>query len=279
MSRGAHKFKQGDVTKAIKGVVNAGLPVARVEIDRKRKVRRVHWPPRRQGAGQRVGRRAVKRKNPKYTHGFIDHHGKPRFYLRVPGRKARAAAGAAVVAGVHGGPREGTKGAMGCPAARRQSHQGRHRERRHRVLLPIERVHRRLAESSQRMRRAILERFREAHGDKRIALLHRKALQSDPEQEVAGCRIELAEGSARLHRPLHVPRHDQGRSARWRQAGDRSSQTVITPGSRKSARSSRRTTPSGQGRGWPMSCCCRSGNRAATSCAWAGSMCATEPCR
>ena len=35
-----------------------------------------------------------------------------------------------------------------------------------------------LAGSSQRMRRAILERFREAHGEKRIALLHKKALQA-----------------------------------------------------------------------------------------------------
>jgi integrase len=35
-----------------------------------------------------------------------------------------------------------------------------------------------LSESSQRMRRAILERFREAHGDKRIALIHKKALQA-----------------------------------------------------------------------------------------------------
>ena len=33
MSRGAHKFKQGDVTKAIKGAVNAGLSVKRVEIE------------------------------------------------------------------------------------------------------------------------------------------------------------------------------------------------------------------------------------------------------
>ena len=32
MSRGAHNFKQGDVTKAAKGVVNAGLSVKRVEI-------------------------------------------------------------------------------------------------------------------------------------------------------------------------------------------------------------------------------------------------------
>jgi hypothetical protein len=33
MSRGAHKIKQGDITKATKGVVNAGLSVARVEVD------------------------------------------------------------------------------------------------------------------------------------------------------------------------------------------------------------------------------------------------------
>lgn len=32
MSRGAHKFKQGDVTKAAKGVVDAGLTVQRIEI-------------------------------------------------------------------------------------------------------------------------------------------------------------------------------------------------------------------------------------------------------
>src|SRR5690349_1249049 len=35
-----------------------------------------------------------------------------------------------------------------------------------------------LAASSQRMRRNILERFREQHGQKRIALLHKKALQA-----------------------------------------------------------------------------------------------------
>ena len=35
MSRGAQTFKQGDVTKALKGAVNAGLSVKRVEIDKK----------------------------------------------------------------------------------------------------------------------------------------------------------------------------------------------------------------------------------------------------
>ena len=29
----------------------------------------------------------MKRKNPKYTHEFTDHDGKPRYYLRAPGRK------------------------------------------------------------------------------------------------------------------------------------------------------------------------------------------------
>lgn len=35
MSRGAQSFKQGDVTKAIKGAINAGMAVRRVQIDRK----------------------------------------------------------------------------------------------------------------------------------------------------------------------------------------------------------------------------------------------------
>lgn len=34
MSKGPQKFKQGDVTRALKGAVNAGLAVKRVEIDR-----------------------------------------------------------------------------------------------------------------------------------------------------------------------------------------------------------------------------------------------------
>jgi hypothetical protein len=35
MSRGAHPFKQGDVTKAIKGAVNAGWSPKRILIDKK----------------------------------------------------------------------------------------------------------------------------------------------------------------------------------------------------------------------------------------------------
>lgn len=38
MPRSATTFKQADVTRAAKGVVNAGLPVGRVEIDRDGKI-------------------------------------------------------------------------------------------------------------------------------------------------------------------------------------------------------------------------------------------------
>jgi hypothetical protein len=38
MSRGNHRFKQGDVTKAIKGAVAAGLTVKRVEIEENGKI-------------------------------------------------------------------------------------------------------------------------------------------------------------------------------------------------------------------------------------------------
>jgi hypothetical protein len=52
-----------------------------------------------------MGQREVKRKNPRYTHGFIDRHGMPRFYIRLPGpeRNRVPLAGFAMVAGIYGG--------------------------------------------------------------------------------------------------------------------------------------------------------------------------------
>ena len=35
----------------------------------------------------------MKRKLPRYTHGYVDQHGKPRFYLRRPGHKKIALPG------------------------------------------------------------------------------------------------------------------------------------------------------------------------------------------
>jgi hypothetical protein len=38
MSRGPHHFRQGDVTRALKGAAAAGIDVCRVEIDRDGKI-------------------------------------------------------------------------------------------------------------------------------------------------------------------------------------------------------------------------------------------------
>jgi nickel-dependent lactate racemase len=38
MSKGRHAFKQGDITKAARGAVKAGLNVQRVEIDKSGKI-------------------------------------------------------------------------------------------------------------------------------------------------------------------------------------------------------------------------------------------------
>jgi hypothetical protein len=38
MSRGRQTFKQGDVTKAVRGAMNAGISLRRVEIDREGKI-------------------------------------------------------------------------------------------------------------------------------------------------------------------------------------------------------------------------------------------------
>jgi hypothetical protein len=38
MSKGQHTFKQGDLTKALKGAANAGIRVMRFEIDRDGKI-------------------------------------------------------------------------------------------------------------------------------------------------------------------------------------------------------------------------------------------------
>ena len=48
MSRGQQTFKQGDVTKALKAMVKAGIAVERVEIDKNGKI--VIVPARPEGA-------------------------------------------------------------------------------------------------------------------------------------------------------------------------------------------------------------------------------------
>ena len=117
-------------------------------------------------------------KLPKYTHGYISQHGKPCFYLRRPGHKKVRLPGlpwspefmAAREAALKGGWIEQEVGAKRTVAGTVNA-----------ALISYYQTSAfkdGLAESSQKMRRAILERFREEHGDKRIALMHKGALQN-----------------------------------------------------------------------------------------------------
>jgi len=116
-------------------------------------------------------------KMPKYTHGYITRHGKPCFYMRRPGQKKVRLPGlpwspefmAAREAALNGEwiKHEGTKRIVaGTVNAAIVSY------------YQTSAFTNGLAEATQKTRRAILERFREEHGDKRIALMHKKALQT-----------------------------------------------------------------------------------------------------
>ena len=120
-----------------------------------------------------------KRKNPKYTHEFTDQGtGKPRYYLRVPGRKLFPLPGLPWSPEFMEARERALKEDWVAPPL------GASRTKAGTVNAAIVSYYQSsaftdgLQQSSQRMRRAILERFREAHGDKRIALLHKKAMQA-----------------------------------------------------------------------------------------------------
>jgi integrase len=124
-----------------------------------------------------MGRRAVKRRNPKYTHSFVDHDGKPRFYLRAPGRRRVPLPGLPWSPEFMEAWGKALDSDWGVPEL------GASRTRAGTVNAAIVSYYQSsafrdgLAPSSQRMRRAILERFRVDHGDRRVAEMHKKALQ------------------------------------------------------------------------------------------------------
>jgi len=107
---------------------------------------------------------------PKYIHGFVDRHGKPRFYFRRPGFKRVALPGlpwspdfmATYEAALADASRieiGATRTRPGTVAAAVAGYFGSA------VFATA------LAESTRRTRRQILERFRDEHGDKGIATL------------------------------------------------------------------------------------------------------------
>src|SRR4051812_1125853 len=123
-----------------------------------------------------MGRRAVKRKNPKYTHEFIDHDGTPRYYLRAPGRKGVALPGLPWSPEFMEAREKALNAEWEAPAI------GASRTVAGTVNAALVSYYQstafaELAKSTRGNRRAILELFRNDHGDKRVALMHKQALQ------------------------------------------------------------------------------------------------------
>jgi integrase len=112
----------------------------------------------------------VMRRLPKFVHGFIDRHDKPRFYFRRAGHKKLPLPGlpwspefmAAYQEAIEGAPRVqigANRSRTGTVAAAVAGYFGS-------ASFAMG-----LADSTRRTRRRILERFREQHGDKGIATL------------------------------------------------------------------------------------------------------------
>jgi hypothetical protein len=117
-------------------------------------------------------------KMPKFTHGYIDQHGRHRFYLRRAGHKKIPLPGLPWSPEFMAAREAALKGEWSKPEI------GAKRTVAGTVNAAIVSYYQTsafndgLANSSRKMRRAILERFREEHGDKRMALMHKKALQA-----------------------------------------------------------------------------------------------------
>jgi integrase len=116
-------------------------------------------------------------KLPKYTNHFVDHDGTARYYLRMPGRKRVA------LPGLPWSPEfmAAREAAMNADWVAPMIAAGRTRAGTVNAAIisyyQSSAFRDGLKPSSQKMRRAILERFRVDHGDKPIALLPKRALQ------------------------------------------------------------------------------------------------------
>lgn len=120
----------------------------------------------------------MKRRNPKYVHGFIDRHGRARFYLRKPGRKR------VPLPGLPWSPDFMTAYQAALDAEWHAPQVGANRTKPGTVNAAIVSYYNFNAEfkafksSTQKMRRAILERFRNEHGDRPIATMDERALRA-----------------------------------------------------------------------------------------------------
>ena len=120
----------------------------------------------------------MKRKNPQFVHGYVDQHGTAKFYFRRSGQPKVRLPGLPWSPEFMNAYERAMSGQWTKPEA------GASRTVPGTVNAAMVSYYQSsafregLEPSSQKMRRAILERFREEHGEKRIALLHKKALQA-----------------------------------------------------------------------------------------------------
>ena len=122
--------------------------------------------------GQRIMSRA-----PKYVQGFVDRHGRPRFYLRAVGFKRIA------LPGLPWSPEfiAAYEFALGGELAHvwRLERPGRNPGTINALVVVYYKSDEwnRLTPETQKTRRRIVERFRAQHGDKRVALLQEDTSQ------------------------------------------------------------------------------------------------------
>jgi integrase len=119
----------------------------------------------------------MKWKLPPNVHAYVNRHGKAVFYFRIPGgRKIRLRG--------HPGSTDFMEAYDAAKAGKQPLEIGASRTKPGTVNAAIVGYYQSsafkggLAKSTQDSRRAILERFREDHGDKRVALMHSTALQT-----------------------------------------------------------------------------------------------------
>src|SRR5262245_25096949 len=111
----------------------------------------------------------VMRRLPKFVHGYLDRHGRARHYLRRPGRKEVPLPGMPWSPEFMDAYEAAMKNAAPVIIGEARSAPGTIAEAVARYLGSA--VFTGLAPSTQAMRRAILQRFRDEHGDKRIRKL------------------------------------------------------------------------------------------------------------
>src|SRR3954468_18749047 len=124
-----------------------------------------------------MGRPAMRLRLPRYVHGYLDRHGKPRHYFRRPGFKRVALPGLPWTPEFMAAYEVVADGKEFCRAE-----VGGRRTSPGSVNAVIVSYYNStafsaLATGTQKMRRAILKNFRAEHGDKRVALMLRPHIE------------------------------------------------------------------------------------------------------